>query len=113
MVEALWSVQFGTPDHHFGAGVIVLETGRVLGGDSRYTYVGSYNVNEGVLTATIHCRKYSDLVTHESVFGDINEFDMVLTGDAHTQRMVLEGHLGNSPSQAMVLEAVRRAELPQ
>ena len=34
MLEALWSVEFVSNVNDSGAGVVVLETGRILGGDS-------------------------------------------------------------------------------
>lgn len=42
MIEALWSVEFMSNLQGAGAGVAVFETGRVLGGDAGYTYVGKY-----------------------------------------------------------------------
>jgi len=47
MLEAMWAVTFASnvrvgpaPDANMGGGIVVLETGRVLGGDLGMTYVG-------------------------------------------------------------------------
>lgn len=41
MLEALWSVEFVSNTDGEGAGVAVLETGRILGGDGQYYYDAS------------------------------------------------------------------------
>lgn len=42
MLEALLSVEFVSNVQGSGAGVVVIETGRILGVDSSYLYVGKY-----------------------------------------------------------------------
>jgi hypothetical protein len=46
-VEACWTVRFGDPhasDHELNGGILVLETGRIFGGDSGYAYLGTYEI---------------------------------------------------------------------
>lgn len=50
MIEALWSAEFTSNVGNFGAGVAVLETDRILGGDSQYYYVGNYQIVNGILS---------------------------------------------------------------
>jgi hypothetical protein len=42
MLEGLWFVKFETTTDA-GCGVMVLLNGKILGGDSGFTYIGSYN----------------------------------------------------------------------
>ena len=58
--EALWAVYFGDASDPSGfdpgrmnAGVAVLETQRIFGGDSQYYYVGNYEVEKDRITATV------------------------------------------------------------
>ena len=51
-VEALYSVEFVSNQRIVGTGVAVLETQRILGGDSQYTYVGEYKVENGAFSAS-------------------------------------------------------------
>ena len=37
MLEAMWGVEFGS-NQDGGYGVVILETGRILGGDSSFIY---------------------------------------------------------------------------
>ena len=43
-IEALWAVNYSTPQGAVGAGVVVFETGRIFGGDSLYHYLGNYTL---------------------------------------------------------------------
>ena len=61
-IEALWTVAFGTgetPNEMVSAGVLVLETGRVLGGDSAYAYVGSFQVDRGDVSGTLRIIRHN------------------------------------------------------
>jgi len=54
--EALWTLEFEAPRGWANGGVLVLETGRILGGDSHYYYVGKFSLVreklDGVLKAS-------------------------------------------------------------
>src|ERR1700760_2389008 len=49
-------------------GVVVLETGRVFGGDSSFSYVGTYTVASDLIRAEARIERYNDLL--QSAFGD-------------------------------------------
>ena len=60
-VEALWTAKYGTAEYNVGeleGGVIIIETGKIYGGDSIYAYRGDFTVNadivEGNLTMYRH-----------------------------------------------------------
>ena len=112
MLEALWSVEFGSNQGILGAGVAVFETGRVLGGDSAFMYVGSYEVDRGTVTSNIRVSKYNNLSGMQSVFGPLNEFNLKLTGQANPKLMALSGHVVENPELKITINAVRREELP-
>jgi hypothetical protein len=63
-------------------GVVVLETGRVLGGDSVYSYVGDYEASGGSLTARVRVRQYNSAYQGANVFGMSDQVDyrVTLTG---------------------------------
>ena len=44
-VEALWSVSFQSNFGMRGDGIVVFESGRVLGGDSVMIYTGHYRIH--------------------------------------------------------------------
>jgi hypothetical protein len=60
-VEAMWVVKYVDPSApgsgmNLAGGVIVLETGRLFGGDSGAYYVGSYKVKDGAFAFEAHVR---------------------------------------------------------
>lgn len=75
MLEAMWGVEFGS-NQDGGYGVVILETGRILGGDSSFTYIGSYETVGGNVTAKIKCTNNRNTLV--SIFGNLKEFNLVL-----------------------------------
>lgn len=112
MLEALWSVEFGSNQGALGAGVAVFETGRVLGGDSAFMYVGTYEVDRGTITSNIKVTKYNNLSGMQSVFGPLTEFNLQVTGQANEKLMTLSGHMVENLDLKITINAVRREELP-
>ncbi|MCY1196946.1 T3SS negative regulator,GrlR [compost metagenome] len=116
-IEALWSVTFVSTTGqqlNAGNGVVVLETGRVLGGDSAFTYIGHYSANPktDLLEAEIRVRKYGE-TPMQSVFGPMNDFHLVLTGKPLSHNAIrFEGHIKEHPQLQIVIAAQRQAELP-
>jgi hypothetical protein len=112
MLEALWSVKFraaGTGD--FGHGVVVLETGRVLGGDSEYMYVGSYRVGEGGrFLARLEVKHYGQFPI--SIFGPVKQFVLDVSGVPARDQFSAQGVMVGRPDLRLELELTRRAELP-
>lgn len=62
-VEGMWAIYM--PDVFDGSsgatnsGVMVLETGRIFGGDSLIAYLGHYRVNAGIFTAEARTWSYN------------------------------------------------------
>jgi hypothetical protein len=110
MVEALWSLEFesGLGDH--GAGVVVLETYRLFGGDAQYFYVGKYKVENRILEAEVVVQHYAGLPF--SIFGPSEIHKVILKGEVHIPVMKLQGHLANDPSRTFSVKCVKRADLP-
>lgn len=71
-VEGLWCFQTASRQNpgvfEFG-GTVVLETGRVLGGDSYLAYIGDYTVSGDHVTARVRSVQWNYAVQVENVFG--------------------------------------------
>ncbi len=111
MIEALWSVEFKSNNNFVGSGIVIFETGRVLGGDSMMTYIGSYDVANGVVSATISVKQYSNTSNMASVVG-LNQFTLAVKGTIARQSMTLSGYVVEDNSKTIVINAQRQAELP-
>ena|SRR5438270_8563610 len=112
-IEALWTVRFGsaqTPDHELEGGVAVIESGRVLGGDSGYAYVGSVDVKNHKVSGRLRVIRHNPNVS--SVYGlDENEFELAFEGVLLSNER-MEGELRRSGYQAARFVFTRLAELP-
>lgn len=115
MIEALWSVEFAaTPPSNAepsseGAGVVVFETGRVFGGDSRYYYAGNYSADAESITATIGVHHYAG--ERDSVFGDAPIYTLRVSGAISRDTFQVTGKADGSDRQFIAI-FTRRAELP-
>uniref|UniRef100_E6QC99 Uncharacterized protein n=1 Tax=mine drainage metagenome TaxID=410659 RepID=E6QC99_9ZZZZ len=114
MIEALWSVVFNRVGNHgplnHGAGVVVFETERIFGGDSRYFYTGNYSISNGVATAMLTSTHYAGL--RESIIGPDEITTFQLTGKIEQQRIAVSGHVVGQPNVMVMATLTRRAELP-
>ena len=91
MLEALWSVHFSTPQGSFGSGIVVIDNGKILGGDASFLYVGWINVVEDTVTAKLEVRKYADVPGIHSIIGP-DKFKLTLTGKKEAMsRSLLNG----------------------
>jgi len=112
MLEALYGIEFISNNNNGGYGVVVLETERIFGGDSSFVFIGSYQTQNGELTANVKCT--NDRKILQSIFGDIDEFNLKLTGkpDGNYQEFILHGYVVENPNMEISIKLKRRAELP-
>lgn len=72
-VEGLWCFQTASvdaPDQFVFGGVVVLESGRVLGGDSAFAFIGDYAVKESQIIAKVRSFQWNGAMGNiENVFG--------------------------------------------
>jgi hypothetical protein len=111
-VEALWSVVFYAGNTQMGGGgIIVLETGRVLGGDIAYTFLGDYEVASGRLKARVTVSKYQNVPGIQNVTG-LDNYVGIFEGAVADQQMRVSGYVQGRPEIQINAILTRRAELP-
>lgn len=110
MIEALYGVEFVSNMNDGGYGVAVLETGRILGGDSSFVFVGDYEVKNGKVHAKVKCTNDREML--QSIFGDIKEFTLQLEGVPDEKEFILQGHMLENSNMKIGVKLTRRAELP-
>lgn len=78
MIEGLWVVRFlgeGDPRMELNGGVVVIETGKVYGGDSGYYYVGTLaEKGDQRWGMTLTVQRHDPQI--ESVFGDLDTINL-------------------------------------
>jgi hypothetical protein len=112
MLEALWSVEFVSNSQGVGvgAGVAVIENGKVLGGDAQYFYVGECKVENGTVYATVKVTHYFG--QPHSVFGTAKQFTLSLSGKPAQTTFDMSGNVIENPQLKILIRFSRRAELP-
>jgi hypothetical protein len=110
MIEALWTVEFISTEGNFGAGVVIFETNRIFGGDVSYYYLGTYEVKNDQLTSKVKGTYYFGEPL--SIFGELKEFTIHLSGKIEVPVMTARGYLEENPSLKIAVRCTRRADLP-
>lgn len=110
MIEALWTVEFLSSGGNVGAGVAIFETNRVFGGDVSYYYLGDYQTKNDEITANIKVTHYFG--PPSSIFGQLKEFTIHLSGKIEVPVMTASGYLKEDPKLKIVVRCTRRANLP-
>ena len=96
-LEQLWSVEFVSELSSEGGGVVILENGKMLGGNDNYFYIGSYDLKNNKFNATIDVKHYHGKCN--PIFGRQEEFILKLSGDSAEDEMLLIGHMLEDPSR--------------
>ena len=106
--EALWSVEFKANNQDFGAGILVLETNRCLGGDTSYTYIGDFQLDNHIFKARLRIKKFNDLIP--PLFKE--DYMLSLEGEYKDDVFEISGSPDGSPEFVITVVCTRRAELP-
>jgi len=88
MVNGLWIVEFISTLNRFGFGVIVLNNGRLLGGDAGYYYSGEYDINDNMIQGKINVIRFDE--NSISVFGDIDQFSLKFSGQISNNYVTIQ-----------------------
>lgn len=116
MLEGLWITRFVAPPpepNDILSGVVVIETGRILGGDSGFLYLGEIGEKAGdAWPVSVRIKRHDERV--ESIFGDANDY--VLTGRIVQSAVGGEGRfmivLGRAGTDEIIVSLTKAAELP-
>ena len=98
-LEQLWSVEFVSNLDSEGGGVVILEDGKILGGNDNYFYIGSYDFKNNKFNATIDIKHYHGKCN--PVFGKLEEFILKLEGVSDEEEMLLTGYMLEDPSRQL------------
>jgi hypothetical protein len=108
MVDGLWTVLYFGP-HGEGGGVVVLNKGRVLGGDSGFFYEGSYEVIDGVFRGRVSVKNFVNTVPN--VIGIVGDFDLLMDVKIEGNSMKGTGALATAPDAKIAVLLTKRTNL--
>ncbi len=107
MLDGLWIVQYHGPQG-VGGGVVVFMKGQVLGGDSGFTYVGSYELKGDLLNAKVLVKNFDPNVPN--VLGVPGNFDLVIEGKVKDDAIEGTGALATRPDTKIVVRLSKVAQ---
>lgn len=111
-VEGLWAFATGSadePQNMINSGVVVLETGRVLGGDSAVAYVGTYRARADGIEGEVRTFQYNPALEVVNVFGRSgDEIDQIVGFVATRDGEWMRGHLWPVDDQSSRLPMTMR-----
>ena len=107
MIDGLWTVVFRAGQVSSG-GVVVLQSGRAMGGDCWYYYVGSYTLDNAQIKAKLHVKAF--VPNAVTVFGmAAGEFDLDIVGTVANNEISAVGTTPLYSSLRLQMKMVRRA----
>jgi hypothetical protein len=106
MLEGLWTVDFISNLGEQGAGVIVFKGNQILGGDSAYLYSGSYTSGGNDVKGKIVVKHYAGIPY--SIFGNLKEFEVIVSGKIQQPLMEVSGHLVGNPNMKITARCTKR-----
>ena len=109
MNPGIYLVTFSANTKDFGAGLVVVDNKKLHGGDFSYLYRGSYELNAGILRASIQVSHYQGELN--SVFGPLKSFSLNLQGNLTQTGFSLSGHVEGHPQLTITILGVKKADL--
>ena len=110
-VDAIWQVRFGVGDTapSLSYGVIVLQAGKITGGDSSFYYRGEYTSDGDTLSCRVRVERHTLLL--RSVTG-FEKATLILDGRVDDSVLKLTGYVDEEPSTGFAVILERLADLP-
>lgn len=107
--EGLWTVSFQSNFQTFGSGVAVFTHNRILGGDSSYYYQGSVKTDGSKVEASINVVRFNK--EGNAIFGNIDSFNLRVTGDIRDSDMELSGNMVEQPNMKISIQCKKISSL--
>ena len=101
-MEGLWTVSFQSNFQTFGTGVVVFIHDRILGGDANYYYDGNAKVEGSRVEASMKIVRFNK--TGMAIFGDLDSFNLKVSGDIADTNLELRGIMLEQPSMKIVIQ---------
>lgn len=95
MEEGIYSVTFESSSREWGIGLVVVENGKIQGGDLSFIYRGKYKIDGDLLKADIHVSHYRGEPI--SIFGSIMDFNLRLSGNFTGNSFKIKGSIVEQP----------------
>jgi hypothetical protein len=108
VIEGLWVVRYYGPQGT-GGGVVVLIKGQVLGGDSGFTYSGTYDLKDNLFKAKVIAKNFDSAVPN--VLGFPGDLDLLIEGTLQGEEISAMAVLAKLPDSKIVVKLKKITDL--
>ena len=78
IVEGVYAARFLSNADQYGEGIVVVDGGRIHGGDLDHVYIGKYSLVNNEFSASVDVKNYSGRIS--SVLGPLTHYRLTLNG---------------------------------
>jgi hypothetical protein len=107
--NGIYFVNFKSTMHDGMGGLVVVDSGRIHGGDTSYLYKGVYKLDGNIIKSSIQVEHYRG--EQLSVFGPIKKFNLSLVGSSTGDSFELKGYLVEDPSMHFAAKGKKVSDL--
>lgn len=108
MIDGFWILKILPPPVTSG-GVAVFINGKVFGGDSGFTWVGSYTVRDQLIKARVLVHHFDPDI--QSILGLEGDYEMHLSGAVDGNCITGTAMVAGQPQHTLAIRLDKRAEL--
>lgn len=109
MISGIYFVEFKASNNDFGQGLIVVDDGKVNGGDHSYLYRGRLDSYAGNVQAVLEISHYRGEL--DNVFGPLRQFTLNLSGISDENSFNVTGGVANIPGISIRVVGRKVAEI--
>ena len=95
MFNGLWTIDFISTMNRFGSGVLVVNEGKLLGGDNGFYYEGNYNIEGDTIQGKVTVTRFNENII--SIFGNIDNYSLSFRGQIKKDTMEAVASIENMP----------------
>jgi hypothetical protein len=108
-VEGVYAAQFLSNADQYGEGIVVLDSGRIHGGDLDHVYTGHYSLVNNEFSATVDVANYSGKLS--SVLGQLTHYRLTLNGIIRARDITVTGKVEERPNLAIQINLHKVSQL--
>ena len=109
MENGIYSIVFKSSIEVFGGGLVVIDDGRIHGGNTKYIFKGLVAEKENAIEAEIKVEHYQGPLV--SIFGEIDEFSLVLSVKPEPESFRMKGYMVENADMKIEVEGIKISDL--
>lgn len=111
MENGIYSIIFKSSIGEFGGSLVVIDNGKIHGGNVKYITKGLYKQKEGAIEAEIKVEHYQGPL--DSVFGEIEEYSLILSGKYEQESFQLKGYMKEKTDMKIEVDGIKVSDLAE